>query len=107
MRAPLQDQGAQYAHRRPDCVRFAADALNGPVRVPAMARRHVVRQSRVLAVATAAPMACDALAAEEHLNRAGGEPGIDLGPGIAVGNAVKVVLDLDVVVDAHAPDAPL
>src|SRR5271165_2522409 len=72
-----------------------------------MARRHVVRHGGMLAVAAAAPMNRDALATQEHLHRASGEAGIDLGAGIAVGDAVEVVLDLDVVVDPNAANAPL
>ena len=48
----------------------------------------------------------DPLALDEDLHGAAGEPHLDLAAREAVGNAVEVTLDLDVVVDpdpAHAP----
>jgi len=53
------------------------------------------RQGGVLAVADTASMRSDAFPVQEHLDRAGSEPGIDLGPGITVRDAVEVVVDLD------------
>src|SRR4051794_32910732 len=107
VRAALQDQRAKDADRRPDRVRVAADALDGPVRIATVTGWHVLRHRRVLAVAAAAPVSGDALATQEHLDRAGREPGIDLGPGITVRDAIEVVLDLDVIVDPDPADAPL
>ena len=71
-----------------------------------MAGRHVVRQGGVLAVAAAASVGGDAFAAEEHLDRAGGKPGIDLGPGVAMRDTIEMVVDLDVIVDPDPADPP-
>jgi hypothetical protein len=52
--------------------------------------------------------ACDGdpLALEEDLHGAAGEPPLDLGAGEAVGDAVKVPGDIDVVVDADTAHTP-
>ena len=81
MRPALQDQRAQGADGRPNCGCVAGDSLDGPARMAAMARRHVVGRGRMLAVAAATPMRGNALAAQKHLDRTGGQPDIDLGPG--------------------------
>jgi hypothetical protein len=67
---------------------------------------HVVGRGRVLAVAARPQVHGDPLSLDEDLHGAGGEPHLHLAPREAVGNAVKVAVDIDVVVDtdpAHAP----
>src|SRR5450432_2016382 len=48
----------------------------------------------------------DPLALEENLHRPGAQPHLDLGAGEAMGNAVIMVGDIDVIVNADAPRAP-
>jgi hypothetical protein len=106
MRTALQDQGAESAHCRPNGRRFTGDAFNGPVGITSMARRHVVRDRRMLAVAATTAMHGNALAAREHLHRPSGEARIDLSTRKAMGHAIEVVFDLDVVVDPDPMNAP-
>jgi len=66
----------------------------------------VVGGGRVLAVAARSHVHGDPLALDEDLHGAAGEPHLDLAAREAIGNAVEVALDIDVVVDtdtAHAP----
>ena len=62
---------------------------------------------RMLAVARSACVHGDPLAAEKDLHRADREPGLDLGAGVPVGDGVKMLLDLDVIIDADPPAPPL
>jgi hypothetical protein len=48
----------------------------------------------------------DALALDEDLHGAAGETYLDLGTREAVGNAVEVAFDIDVVINANAAHAP-
>ena len=84
----------------------AANALDGPVGVTPMARRHVLGDCRVLAVAAGAQMRGDPLALDEDLDGSAGEPHLDLVAREAVGHAVEMALDLDVVIDADPAHAP-
>jgi hypothetical protein len=71
-----------------------------------MAGRHVVGGGRVLAIAARSHVHGNPLAPGEDLHGPAGEPHLDLSAREAVGNAVEVALDIDVVVDtdtAHAP----
>src|SRR5512144_2435783 len=61
----LQDQFAQQRRGRPDARGFPPDALDRPVRVPAMAGGHVLGDGGVLAVAAAPQMGGDPLALVE------------------------------------------
>ena len=72
-----------------------------------MGGRAVLGVGGVLTPAIAAEMAGDALAGMQDLHRRPGQPDVDLGPDELVGDAVVVVLDLDVVVDVHAGLLPL
>jgi hypothetical protein len=49
----------------------------------------------------------DALALMENLDAASGQPRLDLGAGEAVGDRIIVGVDVDVIVDADPPHAPL
>ena len=62
---------------------------------------------RMLAVARSACVHGDPLAAEKDLDRAHGESGFDLGAGVPVGDGVKMLLDLDVIIDTDPPAPPL
>jgi len=72
-----------------------------------MAGGHVLGNGGVLVIAAHALMGGDAFALVEDLHRALGEAHLHFGPGEAVGHAVIVGADFDVIVDADAADAPL
>ena len=71
-----------------------------------MAGRHVIGQRGVLAVAASSHVHGNAFAPGEDLHGAAGEAHLDLGAREAVGNAVEMALDVDVVIDADAAHAP-
>jgi hypothetical protein len=71
-----------------------------------MARRHVFGHGRVMVIAAGAQMDSDPLALEKDLDGARRQPDLDLAPGKAVGDAVKMRLDLDMVIDADPPQPP-
>ena len=83
-----------------------ADAADGPVGVTAMTGWHVVGGGRVLAIAARPQVHSDPRALGEDLDGPSSQPHLDLGAGEAVGDAIKVRLDLDVVVDADTAHAP-
>ena len=86
---------------------FAADALDGPIGEVPVARGHVLRNGGVAMVAGAAQMGCDPLALAEHLDRARRQAHLKLVFGEAVGNAVVMVFDLDMIIEPGAPYPPL
>ncbi len=102
MRPRLQNLLAERRRRRTDLAGVLADALDCPARVASMARRHVLRDRRVLVVAAHPQMHGDALALAENLDAADSQPRFDLGAGEAIGDAVIVRADLDVIIDADA-----
>jgi hypothetical protein len=65
-----------------------------------MARRHVIGDRGVPVIAAGAQVRGDPLALEKDLDGARRQPHLDLTAGEAVGHAVEVRLDLDVVIDA-------
>lgn len=67
----------------------------------------LLRHGSVLVVAAHALMHGDPLALVENLDGAGGEAHLDLGADEAMGDAVVMRLDLDVIVDADPADPPL
>jgi len=71
-----------------------------------MAGRHVFGDGRVLAVAARTQMHGDPLALGEDLDGTAGEPHLDLRAGEAIRNAIKVPLDIDMVIDADPAQAP-
>jgi hypothetical protein len=107
MRLSLQDEVAQRRCRWPDAGGFLPDAIERPVSIALMTGWHVLPDGRVPVVAAPSHMDGNPLAFDENLHGAVSEPHLDFAAGIAVGNAVEVVLDLDMVVDADAPPAPL
>jgi len=105
MRPALEDQLAQGGGSRTNGCGFAADARDRPISVEAMARRHVLRDGGVPVVAAGALMRGDALAPEKDFDGLRRQPHLDLTAGEAVRDAVVMVLDRDVVIDAR-PAAP-
>jgi len=85
MRPPLQDEFAERRGCRTDEGGVPADTTDGPVGVTAMAGRHVVGGGGVLAVAARSHVHGDALALDEDLHGAAGEPYLDLATGEPVG----------------------
>src|SRR5579883_1640498 len=81
-----------------------ADALDCPAGVTPMAGRHVFGNGRVLAIAAVAHMRGDPFALEENLDRLCRQPDVHLGAGEAIGHAVIMAGDLDVIIDADATD---
>ena len=106
MRPSFEDQFAQRRRRRPNPRRVFADAIDRPASVTAMARRHVLGSRRVLVIAAGAPVRGDPLALEKHLDGAHRHTRFDIGADEAKGDAVIMVIDLDVIVDADAAFFP-
>ena len=106
VRPVLQDELAERRGCWPDEGGVSADAADGPVGVPAMTGRHVIGDRRVLAVATRSHVHGDPLAPGEDLDGAPGEAHLDLGAREAIGNAVEMALDIDVIIDADPAHAP-
>jgi hypothetical protein len=67
----------------------------------------MIRQRGVAAADAAALMDSDALAFVEQLDRARRHPRFDLFAQQSMRNRIVVTLDVDVVVQRHAPDPPL
>src|SRR5271169_1740001 len=72
-----------------------------------MARRHVLGHRGVPMVAAGPQMSSDPLALQKDLNSARRQPNLDFAAGKAVGDAVEMALELDMVVDADPADPPL
>src|ERR1700726_4846502 len=102
----LQDQLAQGGRGGTDRRRLVANALDGPVGIAAVARRHVIGDGGVAVIAAGAQMRGDALALEKDLDGARRQPHLDLAAGGAGGGAVKGSLARDVVTDAAPPQPP-
>ena len=107
MRALFEDQFAQRRRRRSDQACVGADAVDRPAGVSPMAGRHVFGHCRVFVIAAHAQVRGDPLALEEDFDRLRGQPRVDLGAGEAMGNAVIMGDDLDVIIDANAACPPL
>src|SRR5436309_12434006 len=78
MRPLLQDEIAERSGCWADERGVPPDAADGPVGVTAMAGRHVIGGGGVLAIAARAHVHGDALALDEDLHAAAGEPHLDL-----------------------------
>ena len=83
-----------------------ANALDGPVGIAPVAGRHVLGDGGVSVIAAGSQMRGDPLALEKDLDGARRQPDLDLAAGEAVGHAIEVRLDLDVVIDADAAQPP-
>ena len=84
----------------------ATEPLGRPFGVTPMRTRHVIGIGAVPAAAVTALMHGDALAAMEDLDHAGGHAGIDLLADQLVRHRIEEAVDLDVVVERHAGEAP-
>ena len=102
----LQDQLAQRGGGWADRRRLAADALDRPVGIPPMARRHVLGHRGVPMVAAGPQMSGDPLALQKDLNRARSQSHLHLAARKTVGHAVEMTFELDVVIDTNPTDAP-
>ena len=89
----LQDQLAQGGRGRTDRGRLAANALDGPIGISPVARRHVLGDGGVAVIAAGAQMRGDPLALDKDLDGARRQPDLDLAAGEAIGDAVEVSLD--------------
>src|SRR5271163_2906270 len=96
----LQDQLAQRSSSWTNRSGLAANALHCPVGITPMARRHVLADGGVPMVAAGPQMSGNPLALEKDLNSTRRQPYLDLAAGKAVGDAVEMALELDMVVDA-------
>jgi len=105
MRTLFEDQFAERRRRRSDQACVGADALDRPAGVSPMAGRHVFRH-RCVFVTAHTHVRGDPLALEEDFDRLRGQPRINLGAGEAIGNAVIMGDDLDVIIDANAACPP-
>src|SRR5438270_7318446 len=72
-----------------------------------MARRHVLGYRGVPMLAARTQMSSDPLALQKDLNSARRQPHLDLAAGKAVGDAVEMAVELDMVIDADPANAPL
>src|SRR5271170_2581063 len=90
MGTALQDQLAQGGRRWTDRSGLAANALDGPIGVAPVARRHVLGHGGVPVIAAGAQMRGNALAPQENLDGPRRQPHLDFAAGEAVGHAVKM-----------------
>src|ERR1700731_719790 len=102
----LQDQLAERGGSWADRSGLAANALDGPVGVPPMARRHVLGDGGVPMVTAGAQMSGNPLALQKDLDGSRRQSHLDLAAGKAVGHAVEMPFELDVVIDTNPADAP-
>src|SRR5580704_3142873 len=102
----LQDQLAERGGSGADRSGLAANALDRPVGVPPVARRHVLGHRGVTMVAAGPQMSGDPLALQKDLDGSRGQPHLHLVAGKAVGHAVEMTFELDVVIDTNPADAP-
>jgi hypothetical protein len=107
MRLSFEDEVTQYRCRWPDAGGFSPDTIERPVGIALVTGRHVLPNGRVPVVAAPSHMGGNPLPFDENLHGAASEPHLDFAAGVVVWNAVEVVLDLDMVIDADAPPAPL
>jgi hypothetical protein len=103
MRLALQNPADEGACGGPERSRLAPNAFDGPVGVTPVRARHVLRDGRVPAAMPAARMDGDALALVEDLDRVGCEARLDLLFDEPEGYGVVVPVEIDMVVERHAP----
>src|SRR6516225_9471802 len=106
MRPALQDQIAKGSGGRADRSGGAANAFNGPIGVAPVARGHVLGKGGMPVVAATASMRRDPLTLEEDLNGLRRQPHLDLVAREAVRDAVEMSVDLEMVIDTDAAQAP-
>ena len=102
----FEDQFAERCCSRSDQACIGADAIDRPAGVTPVAGGHVLGNGRVLVIAAHAQVRGDPLALEENFDRPRGQPRFDLGASEAMGNAVIMGGDLDVIIDANSAGPP-
>ena len=90
-----------------DVACLAGEPLWRPFRVPPMRAGHVVRQRSMTLTAISARMRRDERAAMEYLDDARRGAGVDLLADQRVRHGIEELVDLDMIVDADARNAPL
>src|SRR6516165_7076568 len=105
-RSGCRSRSPAWRRLRGDRRRIAADALDRPVGIPPMARRHVLGHRGVPMVAAGPQMSGDPLALQKDLNRARSQSHLHLAARKTVGHAVEMTFELDVVIDTNPTDAP-
>ena len=83
-----------------------ANTLDRPVGEPPMGRWHVLQCRRVVAIATGSPMGCDPFALVEYPDRVGSDPCLDLLTGKKVGHGVKMLFEVDMIIEANPAYLP-
>ncbi len=106
MRPRLQNLLAERRGRRADVARIFTDALDGQAGVAPVARWHVLGDRRVLVIPAHPQMHGDTFASIKNLDAADGQARLDLRSGEATGHGVIMRVDLDVIIDADAVQAP-
>jgi hypothetical protein len=107
MASGLEDMRHDLGGGRSGLLRPVDETGRGPVEVGTMGGRHVRRNGRVLAASSLAKVGSGPLVLEEDLDGGCGDPRLDLLPDQGVGNAVVVLLNVDVIVDVDARGGPL
>ena len=107
MRPARQHRQDQRLGVGADVTRLARKPLRRPFGIAPVRAGHVVGQRAVPRTAIAPRMARDPLAAVEHLDGARRGAGVDLLADQRVRHRVEETLDLNMVVDADAGEAPL
>src|SRR5260370_25956308 len=103
---PAGERGADQALGvRPDLAGPPAEPIRRPLGVTPVGAGHVIGVRAVLTAYVAALMGADALAAMEDLDRARGDPHVDLGADERVRDRIQEVMDLVVVIEID-PRAP-
>jgi hypothetical protein len=105
MRTAGEHGGDQAFGVGPDLAGPAAEPIRRPLGVTPVGAGHVVGVRAVLAAHGAALMNSDALTAMENLDRAHGDPHVDLGADQRVRDRIQKVMDLDGIVEVD-PRAP-
>jgi hypothetical protein len=100
VRTSFEDQFAERCRSRSDQACIGANAIDRPAGVTPVAGGHVLGNGRVLVIAAHAQVRGDPLALKEDLDGPGGQPYVDFGASEAIGNAVIVSGNLDVIIDA-------
>src|SRR5208337_4349867 len=100
---PAGEHGADQAFgARPDLAGPATEPFRRPLGVAPVGTGHVLRVRSVLGAHGASLVDGDALAAMEDLDRAHGDPHLDLDADQRVGNRIEEAVDFDVIVEVDA-----
>src|SRR5271157_3983075 len=107
MRPARQHRQDQRLGVRADVTCLASKPFGRPFAIAPVRTGHVIGQRAVPQTAVAPRMARHALATMEYLDGACGGAGVDLFTDQRVRHRVEVTVDLNMVVDADAGEAPL